>query len=405
MLKQNKEKESLFNALQYAIKIHINSIYGLTGSSTFIYNCKFCSQACIAKAREYLMFVHNLLNNTKLSTGIIEFNKIKNVFNKSQYINNVYETNLQFSDTIYLKVIYGDTDSTMIRITNLYKNTNISEIKNTREIKRRVYDIALKIGECLCLIINNNILNNHLNFEFESIYDRMLLFSPKKYIAKRFTPNLLLKEEVKGVSIKRRDYCKFHKKTMSDIIETIFKVLDDNFLNSGQDLQRKIDNEIVNKFNQIIVKLIYDTVQRNLNINDFVVTQKYTGVYKHANNNTELLIRNYNDNVNNIEKIERGSRFKYIYLTSYDDSINDLTHNDTPLLNREFVQDLLRGIQWKQIRTVNDYKIIINDSTSLKSNERIVIEIYINLLINEVARILHDSKDFLTEVRNLFKLK
>ena len=45
----------LYDALQYDIKIHINSIFGLTVSKSFIFNCKFVSQACTARSREYLV--------------------------------------------------------------------------------------------------------------------------------------------------------------------------------------------------------------------------------------------------------------------------------------------------------------------------------------------------------------
>ncbi|KAL5421577.1 hypothetical protein PMIN04_005454 [Paraphaeosphaeria minitans] len=108
-----------------------------------------------------------------------------------------------------LRVIYGDTDSVMI-------NTNVDSIQD-----------ALKIGNEFKKEVNDSY--RLLEIDIDNVFRRILLHAKKKYAAINMVPvdgKYIEKLEVKGLDMRRREYCALSKETSTELL---------NFLLSGED--------------------------------------------------------------------------------------------------------------------------------------------------------------------------
>ncbi|TIA61337.1 hypothetical protein D6C77_03522 [Aureobasidium pullulans] len=108
-----------------------------------------------------------------------------------------------------LRVIYGDTDSVMV-------NTNVDNIMD-----------AMKIGNDFKKSVNERY--ELLEIDIDNIFRRLLLHAKKRYAA----VNMIEKDgkwidklEVKGLDMRRREYCALSKDTSTELL---------NFLLSGED--------------------------------------------------------------------------------------------------------------------------------------------------------------------------
>ena len=94
-----------------------------------------------------------------------------------------------------LQVVYGDTDSVMI-------NTNVTD-----------YDQAVKIGEDFQKVINEQYTK--LEIEIDNVFQRILIHAKKKYAAvnmvKLSDGQIKRIMEIKGLDLKRREYCQVSK--------------------------------------------------------------------------------------------------------------------------------------------------------------------------------------------------
>ncbi|KAF2107902.1 DNA polymeras-like protein alpha catalytic subunit [Lophiotrema nucula] len=108
-----------------------------------------------------------------------------------------------------LRVIYGDTDSVMI-------NTNVDNIQD-----------ALKLGNEFKKEVNDSY--KLLEIDIDNVFRRILLHAKKKYAAINMVPvdgKYVEKLEVKGLDMRRREYCALSKETSTELL---------NFLLSGED--------------------------------------------------------------------------------------------------------------------------------------------------------------------------
>ncbi|MHA1595275.1 MAG: DNA-directed DNA polymerase [Candidatus Baldrarchaeia archaeon] len=174
MMKEEKDPERYrqLDARQLAIKIMMNSFYGYTG---------------YLKARIYSLDVANAI--TGFGRQTIEFTKQK------------------VEETYGYEVIYGDTDSIMVRI------------------KTRNFDEAEEIGRKISIEISR-LLPEPLLLEFEKIYKSFLILSKKRYAGLRVTRGDDGKwhEDVidmKGIETVRREWCDL----VSEVMETILDIL------------------------------------------------------------------------------------------------------------------------------------------------------------------------------------
>jgi DNA polymerase alpha subunit A len=138
-----------------------------------------------------------------------------------------------------LRVIYGDTDSVMI-------NTNVDNIQE-----------ALKVGNDFKRAVNERY--RLLEIDIDNVFRRVLLHAKKKYAAINLVQldgKWVEKLEVKGLDMKRREYCALSKETSSNLLSLLL---------SGEDPE-------------VVVEKIHDHLRELARkMRDFQVpVQKYT---------------------------------------------------------------------------------------------------------------------------------
>ena len=103
-----------------------------------------------------------------------------------------------------LQVIYGDTDSVMI-------NANVDNVED-----------ALKVGNEFKRAVNERY--KLLEIDIDNVFRRILLQAKKKYAAINLVPvdgKYVDKMEVKGLDMKRREYCNLSKEVSSKLLNEI----------------------------------------------------------------------------------------------------------------------------------------------------------------------------------------
>ena len=152
--------KAVLNGRQLALKISANSVYGFTGAQTGTLPCLAISSSVTAFGRQ-------MIDETK---RLVE----------SKYcIKNGYKYNSQ--------VIYGDTDSVMVR----FGTTDIGE--------------SMKYGKEAAEEISKTFIKP-IKLEFEKVYCPYLLVSKKKYAGLLYTnPDKHDKIDAKGIETVRRD--------------------------------------------------------------------------------------------------------------------------------------------------------------------------------------------------------
>ncbi|MDI6798443.1 MAG: DNA polymerase domain-containing protein [Candidatus Aenigmarchaeota archaeon] len=169
-----KEKKFL-DAKQYALKIMTNAFYGYTG---------------YPRARFYVLDIANAIT----SCGRELIQKTKHIVERDRMF----------------KVIYGDTDSIMVRL-------------QTNDL-----DEAIKLGEELASRINRE-LQGTVQIKIENVFKTLLVLSKKRYAGWSFErTNGEWNGEIimKGIETVRRDWAELVSKTLYDVLEIILKEQD-----------------------------------------------------------------------------------------------------------------------------------------------------------------------------------
>ncbi|ODV79516.1 uncharacterized protein CANTADRAFT_26410 [Suhomyces tanzawaensis NRRL Y-17324] len=138
----------------------------------------------------------------------------------------------QLAESIGLKVLYGDTDSVMI-------DTGADN-----------YEDAIKVGESFKVLVNERY--KLLEIDIDNVFKRLLLHAKKKYAALNVMINRATKQEetaleIKGLDMRRREYCQLSKDISMFILNKLLSDLDpDQVMNEICDYLEQTSKQIKN---------------------------------------------------------------------------------------------------------------------------------------------------------------
>ncbi|RLI01389.1 DNA polymerase [Candidatus Bathyarchaeota archaeon] len=194
----NSQEYKLLNIKQLTLKVLTNSFYGYTGWNLARWYCRECAEATTAWGR-YL---------------------IKKLVN--------------FAQDEGFDVLYGDTDSIFIKM----KNKNLKELKT--EVKKLIHAISKEFP---------------VTIEIDEYYRTVFFVEKKRYAGLTEDGRLI----VKGLEVKRGDWCELAKKVQKSVIEIILKEKDPE---KASAYVRDIINEIKNGKISLDDYVIYKSITK-----------------------------------------------------------------------------------------------------------------------------------------------
>jgi DNA polymerase delta subunit 1 len=244
---ETKNLVEIYNKLQSAYKVSMNSIYGFLAAQML--TCKPIAASVTAVGRK-------MIRDTK----------------------NFMEKNYKGCVTVY-----GDTDSCFLQFnTDLVKSYELAcdrvysqpvitemDLKFLKNIKTKCVAEAIEIGKKASKEATNVLFKKPIKLEYEKVYFPLMLLSKKRYTGELYSenPEKFDKIDSKGIVLKRRDTCELLREKYTQICGIL--------MDRGN---RGLDN-----IKNIINGCINDIIIGNIDIDKLVITKAFKPPYKSLN--------------------------------------------------------------------------------------------------------------------------
>ncbi|CDS07654.1 hypothetical protein LRAMOSA01603 [Lichtheimia ramosa] len=216
-------KRAVLDGRQLALKISANSVYGFTGATIGKLPCLQISSSVTAYGRQMIL-------------------KTRQVVEELYSIKNGYKHNAE--------VIYGDTDSVMIKF-------GVDTLEE-----------AMKLGKEAAELVTKEFIRP-INLDFEKVYFPYLLISKKRYAGLYWSrPEKYDKLDAKGIETVRRDNCRL----VSNVVQqSLNKLLIDRDVQAAQEYVKKT----ISLLRQDKVDLSQLVITKALSKNDYSAKQAH----------------------------------------------------------------------------------------------------------------------------------
>lgn len=190
-------KRAILDGRQLALKISANSVYGFTGATIGKLPCLEISSSVTAFGRTMI-------------------EKTKNEVEERYSIANGYQYNAQ--------VIYGDTDSVMVKF-------------GPQDLPS-----CMELGKEAAEFVSSKFINP-IKLEFEKVYFPYLLINKKRYAGLYWTnPDKPDKMDTKGIETVRRDNCRLVQNVIETVLQMILRRRD---VDGAQEYVKKIISQLM----------------------------------------------------------------------------------------------------------------------------------------------------------------
>lgn len=212
---ESAELKAVLDGRQLALKISANSVYGFTGAQIGQLPCLQISSSTTAVGREMIEKTREIILE-RFNTG------------------NGYK-----HDSV---VIYGDTDSVMIKF-------GVQELKDAMALGKEASEYV------------SSFFKKPIKIEFEKIYFPYLLMKKKKYAGVIWTKvDKYDKIDTKGLEAVRRDNCEL----VRDLVETVLKkLLIDRNVNDALEYTKGIISDLLQNKIDISLLVISKSLSKN----------------------------------------------------------------------------------------------------------------------------------------------
>ncbi|XP_068647384.1 DNA polymerase delta catalytic subunit-like isoform X2 [Aristolochia californica] len=193
-------EKAVLDGRQLALKISANSVYGFTGATVGQLPCLEISSSVTSYGRQMIEHTKKLVEEKFTTVGGYDHNA---------------------------EVIYGDTDSVMVRF----------GVENL--------EAAMKLGREAAEYISGT-FTRPIKLEFEKVYYPYLLISKKRYAGLLWTnPDKFDKMDTKGIETVRRDNCLLVKNLVTECLHKI--LIDQDIPGAIQYVKNTISDLLMNR--------------------------------------------------------------------------------------------------------------------------------------------------------------
>ena len=264
-----KEKDplraALLDAEQNAYKITANSLYGQLGSPTFKIRLQHLAASVTGYGRKQIYFAKKIIE-TFYSDGADErCNAI---------------------------TVYGDTDSLFVQFNP--RNPETGEKLTGREARIATIELTAEAGE----LVTQALKPPH-DFEFDKVFDPILLFSKKRYAGKMFENDSKPDDYVykyMGISLKRRDN--------APILKTIY----------GAAMKKVLEEKDVPAAYEMIRQGCLDLVEGRVPMTQLTITKSLRAEYANPNSIAHKVLANRIAERDPGNAPSAGDRIGYVYI-------------------------------------------------------------------------------------------
>jgi|GEM_PF-1856011 len=267
---ENPERKALLDAEQLAYKLTANSLYGQLGSKTFKIRLVYLAASVTGYARKQLLFSKAAIEQFYGPDGGMA---IKNG-----------------GKICSANIVYGDTDSIFAEINPT--NPVTGERLSGREARETAIKITGEMGKFVTLA-----LKSPHDFEFDKIFDPLLMFSKKRYVGKMYEENAddyVIKPM--GIALKRRDN--------APIVKTIFKGA----------MMELLDNYNVNAGAKFVQETLEALVNGKISLGQLTITKSLRADYANENAIAHKVLANRIAARDPGNAPAAGDRIGYVYI-------------------------------------------------------------------------------------------